>query len=135
MQKLWHSPVRGPLASLMVVVYCAIFLVVPVVALAQIGEGGVDECYQGKADGERDGTGNPAWVLAGLGCGIFGLGAAYLIKPSPDAGALLGKSSEYVMCYTDAYQEKAKGKNAMYAGIGCLVGAVISLAVSGGTAE
>ncbi len=56
MQKLWHSPVRGPLASLMVVVYCAIFLVVPVVALAQIGEGAVDDCYQGRTDGERDGT-------------------------------------------------------------------------------
>jgi len=113
----------------MVVVYCAIFLVVPVVAFAQDDESSVDQCWQGTADGERDGKGNAAWVLAGLGCGIFGLGAAYLIKPSPGAGALLGKSPEYVMCYTESYQENAKNKNAMYAGIGCLVSTVINLAL------
>lgn len=130
MQKLWRSPVRVPLASLMLVVFCAVILVVPVVALAQDDDSGVDQCWQGKADGERDGKGNAAWMLAGIGCGIFGVGAAYLIKPNPATGALLGKSSEYVLCYTESYQQSAKNKNAMYAGIGCLILAAINVALT-----
>jgi hypothetical protein len=114
MQLLWQSPTRGPIASLMIVLYCLMFLVMPIVALAQQG----DDCAQGKADGERDGKGNALWFLAGLGCGIIGFGAAFLIKPSPNANALLGKSSDYVVCYTEAYQAKAKGKNVLYAGLG-----------------
>ena len=128
MQKLWLSPVRSPLASLMLVVYCAVVLVVPAVVFAQVAESTAAECLQGKADGERDGKGNAAWILAGAGCGIIGLGAAYLIKPSPDASTLLGKSSEYVLCYTEAYQNKAKGKNAMYAGVGWAIAIVVLLA-------
>ena len=125
MQKLWLSPVRGPLASLMLVVYCAVFLVVPAVVFAQVEEGTDVECVQGKADGERDGKGNAAWILGGVGCGIIGVGVAYLNKTSPDASTLLGKSPEYVLCYTEAYEEKSRNKNAMYAGIGCLINAVV----------
>ena len=128
MQKLWLSPVRGPLASLMLVVYCAVFLVVPAVVFAQVEEGTDVECVQGKADGERDGKGNAAWILGGVGCGIIGVGVAYLNKPSPDASTLLGKSPEYVLCYTEAYQNKARGKNAGYACIGWAISLVILLA-------
>ena len=125
MQKLWLLPARSPLASLMLVVYCAVVLVAPAVVIAQ-----ADECSQGRADGERDGEGNVLWGLAGLGCCLLGVGAAYFIDATPDASALLGKSSEYAMCYTEAYQDKARGKNAMYAGIGCVVSAGLWLLLS-----
>ncbi|MCK4510640.1 hypothetical protein KAW64_02825 [bacterium] len=128
MQKLWLSPVRGPLASVMLVVYCAVVLVIPAVVFAQIEESTAVECMQGKTDGERDGKGNAAWILGGIGCGIIGVGAAYFSKPNPDASVLLGKSPEYVLCYTEAYQSKAKGKNAGYAAIGWAISLVILLA-------
>jgi hypothetical protein len=145
MYRLWQSPFRGPLAALTVAAYCLIFLVVPAVASGktepvvaqdvvvqqQSGSsttesgGSTDQCWQGRADGERDAKGNPAWFIAGLFCGVFGFGAAYLITPSPPASALLGKPSGYALCYTEAYQSKSKGKNAIYAGVGWLVWIVI----------
>ena len=147
MYGLWRSSFRGPLALALVTVYVLIFFVTPAVAASNVEpaaiadvatqqdteetesetSGAVDECWQGRADGERDAKGNPLWFVAGLACGIFGFGAAYLIEPSPPASALLGKSSGYALCYTEAYQDKSKGKNAMYAGIGWLVWIVIYL--------
>jgi hypothetical protein len=107
----------------LVLVYAALFYVVP--ALAQ------DECMQGKMDGERDAKGNPLWFLAGLGCGIFGAGAAYIYNPDPPAQGLMGKSSEYVLCYTDAYKKKAKMKNTTYACVGWAVWIAIVVATGG----
>jgi hypothetical protein len=83
----------------------------------------------GKLDGERDAKGNPLWFLAGFGCGIFGVGAAYLIKPEPPAHALMGKSSEYVLGYTEGYQNKSRTQNAMYALGGMAAGCLLFLAM------
>jgi hypothetical protein len=70
---------------------------------------------QGKMDGARDARGNALWIIAGVGCGILGVGAAYLTKPSPPLDQLAGKSQEYVMGYTEGYQNKAKDINTGYA--------------------
>ena len=90
----------------------AIMVSIPMTLLAQQQEG---TFAQGKMDGERDAKGNALWVLAGAGCGIFGVGAAYFMKPSPPAQALVGKSADYVLGYTDGYQNKARNANAGYA--------------------
>jgi hypothetical protein len=119
------SPFRSLIASLSIAIFCVFRLAVP--ALAQVA----DECWQGKADGERDAKGNPLWILAGLGCGIFGAGAAYLAKPSPPTYALMGKSSQYVLCYTEAYQSKSRWKNTGYAFLGWATWIVIFLASGG----
>lgn len=84
---------------------------------------------QGKMDGERDARGNPVWFLAGLGCGIFGLIGAFVIAPSPPTHALVGKSSDYVLGYTEGYKSKARSGNAMYAAVGAITWVVIYLAV------
>lgn len=88
------------------------------------------EFLQGKFDGEQSAQGNPIWLVAGLGCGCFGLGFAYLSKPEPSAQALIGKSTEYNLGYREGYQSKAKAKNITYAGIGWLVWVAILVGAS-----
>lgn len=81
-----------------------------------------------EADAEAK-TSKFAWFALGCVGGVFGLAAGYLHEPSPPAGALLGKSPEYVAAYSDTYAEKAKGiqkRNAMY---GCVLGTLASVAL------
>jgi hypothetical protein len=82
---------------------------------------------EGKVDGERDARGSAGWFCAGFLCGIFGAGAAFFMKPGPPAPALIGKSSEYVMGYTEGYQNKARNENTMWACGGWLVSAVAGI--------
>jgi hypothetical protein len=116
---------RSVTAVMLLLALTSCWFVIPVAAQE------TDDCTQGKMDGERDAKGNPLWFLAGLGCGIFGTGAAYLIKPSPPAQMLMGKPANYVVCYTDAYQGKKRMQNTYYACAGW-VGWIIILVASGG---
>jgi len=84
----------------------------PIISIAQTMG---NDYLQGKMQGELDAKGNPLWILAGLGCGIFGAGAAYFTKPSPPTTALLGKSTEYILGYTEGYQNKSRKMNTGYA--------------------
>ena len=93
----------------------ALTLAILIIATPLLAQQTMDDYVQGKLDGERDSKGNPLWILAGVGCGVFGVGAAYFIKPSPPAHALVGKASGYVMGYTEGYQKKSRNKNAGYA--------------------
>jgi hypothetical protein len=86
---------------------------------------------EGKVDGEMAAKGNPLWFLAGVGCGCIGVGAAYFIKPSPPAYALVGKSSEYVLGYTEGYGDKSRNKNAGYACAGWLAFVAVYAALGG----
>ncbi len=91
----------------------------PVIVLAQ--DAG-DACLQAQMDAERDVTG-PLWFGAGCLFGILGVGAAYLIEPSPSAMSLLGKSPEYVAVYTNCYKNKGSSIQTKNAWTGCLIGA------------
>ena len=107
----------------------------PVVAYTQVQapsspsmvQSGTSDYAQGKIDAERDAHGNALWILGGFCCGIFGVAGAYFIKPDVPTQAIIGKSSEYVMGYSEAYKDKGRNKNTWYAVGGCLVSAVISL--------
>ena len=71
---------------------------------------------QGKMDGERDAKGNFLWFLAGAGCGVFGVGYVYFMdEPKPASHMFMGKSQEYVLGYTEGYQNKSKKTNMQYA--------------------
>jgi len=105
--------------------FISIFLVIfiiaqPVAAIAQQTDLNSDY-MQGKIDGEMDAKGNAMWIIAGCGCGLLGVGAAYLMKPSPPAAAIIGKSTEYILAYTEAYQNKARNINLRYACTGYIV--------------
>lgn len=103
-----------------------LMLFVPVLSHAQQQS----DFLQGKLDGQRDAKGNFLWFIAGVGCGIFGIGAAYIVKPEPSAEALIGKSSDYVIGYTEGYKEEGRTKNTTYAAVGCLTWSVIYLATA-----
>jgi hypothetical protein len=90
--------------------------------------------FSGKMDGERDAQGKGIWFVAGLpgvccyGVGLGGILFSFLVPPSPSQAALIGKSGEYIMGYTEGFQSKGRLKNAKYASLGCLVGTGIELA-------
>lgn len=95
------------------------------------------ECLQARLDGKKDGgdAASPLWLLAGVGCGCLGVGAAYVAAPSPPAEKLVGKSADYVICYTEAYKKEGRTRQALYAVGGWLVFIVVYIAAGGLTVE
>jgi hypothetical protein len=94
-----------------------------------------NDYLRGKTDGELAAKGQPAWAIAGFCCGIFGVGFAALLPPSPPTNALMGQSGEYIRGYTDGYKSKGRWKNVGMATIGCLVGCAVSLIINLATAS
>ncbi len=77
---------------------------------------------------DRDAKANTSGALwFGAGClfGLLGVGAAYIIEPSPSAQVLLGKSPEYVAAYTSEYKSVGRSIQTKNALTGCVVGAVV----------
>lgn len=88
------------------------------------------EYVQGRLAGEQAAKGNPIWFLGGLLCGVFAVIYCYIQSATPPAMALVGKSAEYVMGYSDGYKKK-RGRDAVYAWIGWGVWIAIVVAVAG----
>ena len=101
----------------------AVLLALLLLAMPLMAQTGLDDCAQGKIDGKQDGKAkaSPAWILAGLGCGCLGVGAAYLITPSVPVDKLVGKSPDYTMCYEKQFKRTAGGKQAGYAVVGWII--------------
>jgi len=91
-----------------ILLYCLLFS-------PMFAQQSMNEYMQGKIDGERSAKGDPLWFLGGFCLSGTGVLAAYIIKPAPPGIALLGKSTEYIMGYTEGYQDKARKQNAKYA--------------------
>jgi hypothetical protein len=89
----------------------------------------LSECEQGRIDGENNSGGSPGYFFLGLVCGVIGFLITISQNPSPSAEALIGKSDDYVICYTGAYQKKTKKKNTTAACIGWGIGAAVALAI------
>ena len=79
-----------------------------------------NDYMEGLMQGEIEAQGNARWIAGGFCCGVTGILGAYIFEPSPPAHLLMGKSTEYVMGFTEGYKTESKKKNAQYAGIGCL---------------
>ena len=76
-----------------------------------------------KRDAIRDANRDAAWYAAGFFLGAFGVGAAYVMAPQVPPINLLGKSPEYILFYTDAYQQEMRTQQVQQATTGCLIGA------------
>jgi len=105
------------------VITALVFLSVPLMAQTAA----VDEDYiKGKSDGERDTGALFGWFWAGFFLGPLGVLIANLHKPSPPAGAFIGKSQTYVAGYTEGYRNvcaRKQGRKAIYGcGTMCLIG-------------
>lgn len=89
-----------------------------------------------EADAEAK-TSKSTWLTLGCLGGLIAVAAGYVYAPSPPAGALLGKSPEYVAAYSDAYAQKAKGIQRRYAMYGCVLNTLgsVALAVAAAAAE
>lgn len=61
------------------------------------------------------------WYGAGFLFGVFGIGAAYVVTPSVPPMRMLGKTPEYVVFYTDAYQKAMKTERIEQATTGCII--------------
>jgi len=85
-------------------------------------------CQRAKLDAQMD-VNKMLWFGAGFIFNILGLGAAYIIEPSPPPIRLLGKSPEYVAVYTDCYKNEAKRVQANKALVGCILGTILGAAV------
>jgi hypothetical protein len=95
-----------------------------------------DEYLLGKQTAQAEARGKPAWILAGLTgtylclcIGVAGIGLALVVPPSPPESALMGKSSSYIIGYTEGYKSKARIKNAGWATLGCAMAAVINVII------
>ncbi|RKU33422.1 hypothetical protein C6495_09380 [Candidatus Poribacteria bacterium] len=89
-----------------------------------------------EADAEAK-TSKSTWLTLGCLGGLIAVAAGYVYAPSPPAGALLGKSPEYIAAYSDAYAQKAKGIQRRYAMYGCVLNTLgsVALAVAAAAAE
>ena len=112
--------------SFIAVLMALVMLNLSVVALAQEAEM-AEARAAAEADAQADVNGT-LWFFVGCIGGWLGVAGAYLIKPSPPASRLIGKSPEYIAFYTDAYQAKAKSIQTGKAWTGCLVSAVAYVA-------
>jgi len=109
-----------------VVLLVAMLLITPVLVNAS------DSASSAIVAADRDARANTSgglWFAAGCLFGPLGVGAAYIMEPSPKASSLLGKSPEYVAAYTEEYKSVGKSIQTKNALTGCVVGAVVEAVV------
>lgn len=86
---------------------------------------------QGTLDGERDASGNLLYGFGGFACGAFGLIAAAISNPQPNAAVMAQlyetKGTEYALAYRYSYSKKARNQNMVFAGIGWAITAAAAL--------
>lgn len=65
-----------------------------------------------------------AFIGGGCLLGTLSVASAYTHRPTPPQGRLIGKSPEYILAYTDAYESKTRRLQVESAAIGCIAGSV-----------
>ena len=105
------------------IVLAVIVALSPLGLLAQLPVA-TDACAQAQMDAQAD-VNETMWFFAGCLFGVLGVGAAYVIEPSPPASRLLGQPPDYVAIYTDCYKDKAKSIQTSAAIKGCVLGSVL----------
>ncbi len=93
---------------------------------AQQNDDLTDVCMKAEWQAERDSHKNE-WLWFGGSClfPLIGVGAAFLIEPSPPMYRLVGKPPEYQRMYIDCYKSKAKEKQINNAVLGAVTGIAI----------
>ena len=93
------------------------FLMITLIVLTVFGLVVASDYTDGALAGTTAGTAaaSPAWVVAGAGCGCFGVGAAYLMPGDVPTVNLVGQSSDYALGYTESYKKAKSKKQGIYA--------------------
>ena len=85
---------------------------------------------QARLDAARDvarDANSASWGIGGFCCGFFAIGASWIHTPTVPAANLIGKSPNYIVFYTQAYQSEMKKRNLYAATTGCVVGVGVSI--------
>jgi len=101
----------------------------PILAQQQANQ---DDIVAGRIAGENDAAANVnrmQWFAAGCLFGLLTVAAAYMADPKVPATQLLGKSSEYVIAYTEAYKATAMSAQRSSALKGCTVGCIVNVSL------
>lgn len=75
------------------------------------------------------------WLLAGMpgimcyGIGCLGVIASVLIPPDPPVSEMLGKSTAYILGYTEGYKSKGRWKNGGWSTLGCAIGSALTIGI------
>ena len=109
-------------------VFVLMLLALTVPFFAQSQDVVTKACTDAKLDAQKD-INTTLWMGAGCLFGLLGIGAAYVLEPSPPASRLLGKSSDYVAIYTDCYKDEGRNIQTKAAVKGCVVGALAEVAL------
>lgn len=121
-----------------VVLLCALLIAAPISqALAQEQESQqepseAETIQQAETDARADQSGF-GYGVGGFLCGIFGWLFATLSSPDVPAARLVGKSSNYVVVYSEAYKSKAKSIRTRAACTGWGIGALATVAIFAAT--
>ena len=121
-------------SKLLIVVLCGLLIATPVSQvfaqelMAQQDPSAELIMAQAEADAQTDVNGM-VYGVGGFLCGIFGWLAATLSSPDVPAARLIGKSSNYVSIYSQAYKDKAKSIRTSAACTGWAIGAAVSLVI------
>jgi len=105
------------------IVLAVVVALSPLGLLAQLPVA-TDACAQAQMDAQAD-VNETMWFFAGCLFGVLGVGAAYVIEPSPPASRLIGQPPDYVAIYTDCYKDKAKSIQTSASMKGCVLDAVL----------
>ena len=108
-----------------VLIVLAVLVALPPLGLLAQLPVATDACMQAQMDAQADVNGT-LWFFAGCLLGIWGVGAAYVIEPSPPASRLVGQPPDYVAMYTDCYKDKAKSIQTSASMKGCVIGYTLS---------
>lgn len=119
MQKTWASIISLLLCPLLI--GCSINPPLTVYASEQ------SDYLEGWTQGLMDAQPNKSWGAAGAGCGVFGIIAAYSWDYQPPMVSLVGKSPEFIVAYTEAYQQKMRNEGTRHAAIGWAASATFFL--------
>jgi len=111
-----------------VITMSVILLITPLMVNAVETDGMGSAIIDASRDARADVNG-ALWLGAGCLFGILGVGAAYIIEPTPGASRLIGKSSQYVAVYTDEYKRVGKGIQTKQALIGCVISSLANTVI------
>ena len=109
-----------------------LFVNMPLLVIAQQSPIVLDARLAAERDAKVD-VNQLNWRLFGFGMAFIGGGcllgtlsvaSAYTHQPTPPQGRFLGKSPEYILAYTNAYESKARRLQVESAAIGCIAGSV-----------
>ena len=105
------------------VLLAVVTALLPLGLLAQLPVA-TDACMQAQMDAQAEVNGT-LWFFAGCLFGVLGVGAAYVIEPSPPATRLVGQPSDYVAVYSDCYKSKGKSIQTSAAIKGCVLEVIL----------